>query len=92
MSSHPSVCNYILLFLEYSIVCKALPHPATSLFHLSRQVSSGSFALLSNQVVCVAFSTHGCQNVQAALNMQTMSLAADLKDDGITVICYCPGW
>jgi len=29
---------------------------------------------------------------KAALNMQTMSLAADLKDDGITVICYCPGW
>lgn len=31
-------------------------------------------------------------SVQAALNMQTMSLAADLKDEGITVICYCPGW
>ena len=30
--------------------------------------------------------------LQAALNMLTMSLAADLKDDGITVICYCPGW
>ncbi|CAK0786478.1 hypothetical protein CVIRNUC_009691 [Coccomyxa viridis] len=29
---------------------------------------------------------------KAALNMQTMSLAAELKDDGITVICYCPGW
>ena len=23
---------------------------------------------------------------------ETMSLAAELKDDGITVICYCPGW
>jgi len=22
----------------------------------------------------------------------TMTFAIDLKDEGITVICYCPGW
>ena len=28
----------------------------------------------------------------AMRSAETMSLAAELKDDGITVICYCPGW
>lgn len=29
---------------------------------------------------------------KAALNMQTLTFAADLKDEGFTVISYCPGW
>ncbi|CAK0785546.1 hypothetical protein CVIRNUC_008756 [Coccomyxa viridis] len=29
---------------------------------------------------------------KTSLNMMTMTFAIDLKDEGITVICYCPGW
>jgi len=29
---------------------------------------------------------------KTCINMMTMTFAIDLKDEGITVICYCPGW
>ena len=59
---------------------------------------AGAFVLCFVLTCCFRLPLHAQNDgghfdaLQAALNMQTMSLAADLKDDGITVICYCPGW